>query len=143
LRIKQNNQQRATVHTIKKWIQATSDFEKARFAIPITRLTSIKSGCVDEVAAAKFALFNISCQGDYTNTTSQERAIAPREIAPKLHSFPQALNRIRQFFFYTSQARISVNCNCQHYRYNFHRNKQQANTATRPHAKDLSDASCQ
>jgi hypothetical protein len=53
LRIKQNNQQRATAHTIKKWIQATSDFEKARFAIPITRLTSIKSGCVDEVAAAK------------------------------------------------------------------------------------------
>jgi hypothetical protein len=47
LRIKQNNQQRATAHTIKKWIQATSNFEKARFAIPITRLKSIKSGCVD------------------------------------------------------------------------------------------------
>jgi hypothetical protein len=39
LRIKQNNQQRATAPKIKKWIQATSDFEKARFAIPITRLT--------------------------------------------------------------------------------------------------------
>jgi hypothetical protein len=39
LRIKQNNQQRVTVPKIKKWIQATSDFEKARFAIPITRLT--------------------------------------------------------------------------------------------------------
>jgi len=60
--------------------------KKLEKAIPITRLTSIKSLCLDEVAAAKFALFNISCQGDYTNTTSQERAIAPRETATKLHS---------------------------------------------------------
>jgi len=130
LRINQNNQQRATAHTIKKWIQATSDFEKARFAIPITRLTSIKSGCVDEVAAAKFALFNISCQREYTHTTSQERAIAPREIAPKLHSFPQALNNIWQFAFYKPQARISVTGNCHHYRYNFHRNKYRTYAST-------------
>ncbi|MEG4575717.1 hypothetical protein QUA56_24040 [Microcoleus sp. N3A4] len=55
--MKQNNQQRATANKIKKWIQATSDVEKARLAIPITRLTSIKSLCVDEIAAAKFALY--------------------------------------------------------------------------------------
>jgi hypothetical protein len=41
----------------KNWIQTTQEFEKARFAIPITRLTSIKSLCVDEVAAEKFALY--------------------------------------------------------------------------------------
>lgn len=55
--MKQNNQQRATANKIKKWIQATKAVEKTRFAIPITRLTSIKSLCTDEVAAEKFALY--------------------------------------------------------------------------------------
>ncbi|MEG4121818.1 hypothetical protein QUA43_30655 [Microcoleus sp. N9_B4] len=55
--MKQNNQQRATANKIKKWIQATKEVEKARLAIPITRLTSIKSLCTDEVAAEKFALY--------------------------------------------------------------------------------------
>jgi len=55
--MKPNNQQRATANKIKKWIQATKEVEKARFAIPITRLTSIKSLCVDEVAAEKFGLY--------------------------------------------------------------------------------------
>ncbi|MCL1475276.1 hypothetical protein [Argonema antarcticum] len=55
--MKQNNQQRATANKIKKLIQATKEVEKTRFAIPITRLTSIKSLCVDEVAAEKFALY--------------------------------------------------------------------------------------
>jgi hypothetical protein len=55
--MKQNKQQRATANKIKKWIQATKEVEKTRFAIPITRLTSIKSLCVDEVATEKFALY--------------------------------------------------------------------------------------
>ena len=55
--MKQNNQQRATANKIKKWIQATQEVEKTRFAIPITRLTSIKSLCVDAIAAQKFALY--------------------------------------------------------------------------------------
>ena len=55
--MKPNNQQRATANKIKKWIQATQEVEKTRFAIPITRLTSIKSLCADEVAAQKFALY--------------------------------------------------------------------------------------
>ena len=55
--MKQNNQQRAIANKIKKWIQATKEVEKTRFAIPITRLTSIKSLCSDEVAAEKFALY--------------------------------------------------------------------------------------
>jgi hypothetical protein len=55
--MKQNSQQRATANKIKKWIQATKEVEKARLAIPITRLTSIKSLCADAVAAEKFALY--------------------------------------------------------------------------------------
>ena len=57
MKMKQNNQQRATANKIKKWIQATKEVEKTRFAIPITRLTSIKSLCANEVAAEKFALY--------------------------------------------------------------------------------------
>jgi hypothetical protein len=49
--MKQNKQQLAIAKKIKKWIQTTQEVEKTRFAIPITRLTSIKSLCVDEVAA--------------------------------------------------------------------------------------------
>jgi hypothetical protein len=55
--MKQNKQQLATAKKIKKWIQATQEVEKARFVIPITRLTSIKSLCVDEIAAEKFTLY--------------------------------------------------------------------------------------
>ena len=55
--MKHNKQQLAIAKKIKKWIQTTQEVEKARFAIPITRLTSIKSLCVDEVAAEKFALY--------------------------------------------------------------------------------------
>ena len=56
--MKHNKQQLAiAAKKIKKWIQTTQEVEKARFAIPITRLTSIKSLCVDEVPAEKFALY--------------------------------------------------------------------------------------
>jgi hypothetical protein len=41
----------------KSGFKPPQEVEKARFAIPITRLTSIKSLCVDEVAAEKFALY--------------------------------------------------------------------------------------
>lgn len=57
LKMKQNNQQLAIANKIKKWIKTTNEVEKARFAISITRLTSIKSLCADEVAAEKFALY--------------------------------------------------------------------------------------
>src|SRR4028119_564135 len=55
--MKQNKQQLAIAKKIKKWIQTTREVEKARFAIPITRLTSIKSLSADEVVAEKFALY--------------------------------------------------------------------------------------
>lgn len=55
--MKQNKQQLAIAKKIKKWTQTTQEVEKARFALPITRLTSIKSLCVDEVAAEKFGLY--------------------------------------------------------------------------------------
>ncbi|TAD80629.1 MAG: hypothetical protein EAZ78_26295 [Oscillatoriales cyanobacterium] len=57
MKTKQNNQQRATANKIKKWSQTSKKVEKTLFAIPITRLTSIKSLCTDEVAAENFALY--------------------------------------------------------------------------------------
>jgi len=56
-RMKPNKQQLAIAKKIQKWIQTAREVEKARFAIPITRLTSIKSLCVDEVATEKFAIY--------------------------------------------------------------------------------------
>ena len=41
----------------KNGFKPPEKLKKARFAIPITRLTSIKSLCADEVAAEKFALY--------------------------------------------------------------------------------------
>ena len=55
--MKPKNQQLTIANKIKKWIQTTKEVETARFAISITRLTSIKSLCTDEVAAEKFALY--------------------------------------------------------------------------------------
>jgi hypothetical protein len=44
---------------IKKWVETALQLqtENIRFALPITRLTSIKSLCQDEVAAGNFALY--------------------------------------------------------------------------------------
>ncbi|HLO49765.1 MAG TPA: hypothetical protein VK211_15220, partial [Kamptonema sp.] len=55
--MKQNNQKLTIANKIKKWIQTTKEIENSRFAISITRLTSIKSLCADKIAAEKFALY--------------------------------------------------------------------------------------
>jgi hypothetical protein len=57
--LKQQNNQTAIANKIKKWVETAKELsnEQFRFAIPITRLTSIKSLCQDEVAAAQFALY--------------------------------------------------------------------------------------
>ena len=57
--MKQQNTQTAIANKIKKWVTTSQELssEQFRFAIPITRLTSIKSLCQDEVAAAHFALY--------------------------------------------------------------------------------------
>lgn len=57
--MKQQNTQTAFANKIKKWLETAQELsnEQFRFAIPITRLTSIKSLCQDEVAAAQFALY--------------------------------------------------------------------------------------
>jgi hypothetical protein len=53
------NKQTAIANKIKKWLETAKELrtEKTRLAIPITRLTSIKSLCEDEIAAQKFALY--------------------------------------------------------------------------------------
>jgi hypothetical protein len=57
--LKQQNTKTAIANKIKKWVETAQELsnEQFRFAIPITRLTSIKSLCQDEVAAAHFALY--------------------------------------------------------------------------------------
>lgn len=57
--MKQQNNQTAIANKIKKWVTTAQELstEQFIFAIPITRLTSIKSLCQDEVAAAHFALY--------------------------------------------------------------------------------------
>ncbi len=50
---------RAHASKIKKWVETVKQLQTENFtlAIPITRLTSIKSLCQDEVAAEHFALY--------------------------------------------------------------------------------------
>lgn len=57
--MKQKNTQAAIATKIKKWVEAAKQLrtENIIFALPITRLTSIKSLCQDEVAAEQFALY--------------------------------------------------------------------------------------
>ncbi len=55
--MKKTKKQTATANKIKKWVQTAKEAEQGRFAISITRLTSIKSICQqDEIAAEQFAL---------------------------------------------------------------------------------------
>ncbi|MEG5059228.1 hypothetical protein QUB60_14545 [Microcoleus sp. A2-C5] len=56
--MKPKTSQAPIANKIKKWVQTAKEVEKTRFAISITRLTSIKSLCTeDRVAAEKFALY--------------------------------------------------------------------------------------
>jgi hypothetical protein len=57
--VKPKNNQTAIANKIKKWLETVQELndEQFRFAIPITRLTSIKSLCQDEAAATQFALY--------------------------------------------------------------------------------------
>lgn len=57
--VKQKNTPAATATKIKKWVETVRELstENIIVAIPITRLTSIKSLCQDEVAAEQFALY--------------------------------------------------------------------------------------
>ena len=53
----QKSKQRATANKIKKWLKAAIELSSGKFkyALPITRLTSIKSLCEDETVAQQFA----------------------------------------------------------------------------------------
>lgn len=55
--MKPKNQQLTIANKIKKWILTAKEAETARFAVPITRLTSIKSFCNDKIATEQFALY--------------------------------------------------------------------------------------
>jgi hypothetical protein len=57
--LKQQNTQTAIANKIKKWVETAQELsdDSFRFAISITRLTSIKSLCQDGIAAAQFGLY--------------------------------------------------------------------------------------
>jgi len=57
--MQQKGKQTAIAAKIKKWVEAALELSNnyKGFALPITRLTSIKSLCQDTIAAEKFALY--------------------------------------------------------------------------------------
>ena len=76
----QKSQQRAIANKIKKWLKAAAELSNKEtiFALPITRLTSIKSLCTDEAAAQQFALYlSLRVQQE------MNRAVSPSELTPE------------------------------------------------------------
>ena len=57
--MQQKGKQTAIATKIKKWVEAAKELSTnyTGFALPVTRLTSIKSLCNDVIAAEKFALY--------------------------------------------------------------------------------------
>ncbi|MBD2303018.1 hypothetical protein [Nostoc sp. FACHB-190] len=57
--MQEKSYQAAYATKIKKWVETAKELrtENFRLALPITRLTSIKSLCHDEIAAEQFALY--------------------------------------------------------------------------------------
>jgi hypothetical protein len=66
---------------IKKWVETALQLqtENIRFALPITRLTSIKSLCQDEVAAGNFALYLSKIIQQQALQATRFESIAPEE----------------------------------------------------------------
>lgn len=92
--MKQNKQQLAIAKKIKKWIQTTQEAEKARFAIPITRQTSIKNLCPDEVPAEKFALYIARLVQQQINQAICPEHFTSEEWAPQQQLVDEAITRM-------------------------------------------------
>jgi hypothetical protein len=95
--MKHNKQQFAIAKKIKKWIQTTQEAEKARFALPITRLTSIKSLCVDEVAAEKFALYIAQRVQQQINQAICPEHFTSEEWAQQQQSVDEAITLMQSY----------------------------------------------
>lgn len=79
--VKQKNTPAAFATKIKKWVETGKKLstENIIFAIPITRLTSVKSLCQDEVAAEQFALYLIKVVRVQTQPEACPSNISPAE----------------------------------------------------------------
>ncbi|WP_242058115.1 MULTISPECIES: hypothetical protein [Nostoc] len=79
--MQQKNTQVAIATKIKKWVEAAKQLrtENIIFALPITRLTSIKSLCQDEVAAEQFALYLAKVVRRQTEDDSCPSNLSPSE----------------------------------------------------------------
>jgi len=80
--MKQKTQQTKFAAKIKKWVEAAQQLrtQNIRVALPITRLTSIKSLCQDEIAAQKFALHFSKQVEQQINTASPRSDFTPEEL---------------------------------------------------------------
>ncbi|NER93530.1 MAG: hypothetical protein F6J86_06785 [Symploca sp. SIO1B1] len=80
--MKQKTHQAKFAAKIKKWVEAAQQLrtENIRFALPITRLTSIKSLCQDEIAAQQFALYFSKQVEQQINTASLASDFTPEEL---------------------------------------------------------------
>ena len=79
--MKQKNTPAAIAIKIKKWVEAVRELstDNIVFAIPITRLTSIKSLCQDEVAAERFALYLAKVVIEQTQSEACPSNLSPAE----------------------------------------------------------------
>ncbi len=79
--MKQTAQQTKFAAKIKKWVEAAQQLrtQNIRLALPITRLTSIKSLCQDDIAAKKFALHFSKQVEQQINTDSSSNTLSPEE----------------------------------------------------------------
>jgi hypothetical protein len=84
---------KAIATKIKKWLEAVRELNegKSRYAISITRLTSIKSFCQDEDAAKQFALFMAKRTQAHMLASSRPEHHSPEEWQTFLTLFEDAI----------------------------------------------------
>ncbi|MFB2921217.1 hypothetical protein [Aerosakkonema funiforme] len=95
--MKPKNQQITIANKIKKWIQTAKEAETARFAIPITRLTSIKSFCNDEIATQKFAIYIAKRVQEQRNQDGRPEHFNESEWSQQKQSLDEAIGLMETY----------------------------------------------
>lgn len=93
----QKNQQLTITNKIKKWIQIPQEFETFRFAVPITRLTSIKSFCKDKIATEQFALYIAKRVQDQMNQNRRPEHFTDEEWSRQKQLMNEAIDRMEVY----------------------------------------------
>ena len=96
--MKKIKKQTATANKIKKWVQTAKEAEQGRFAISITRLTSIKSICQqDEIAAEQFALYIAQKVQQKMNDDSRPDSITAEEWETHKNLVADAITQMENY----------------------------------------------